>query len=85
MEDTAAPTLTPEDRVREATRARGWDEEVAESAVRALARRRATAGKLCGRCRETKPFAAFGVDSTTPTGRRSWCRVCRSRPVRRSV
>ena len=75
--NTAAPALTPEDRVREATRARGWDEEVAESAVRALARRRATAGKLCGRCKELKPYAAFGADSTRHDGKEVRCRRCR--------
>lgn len=75
---------TPEERVREATEALGWEQDVADSAVRALARRQATAGKTCGRCGQEKPFSAFGFDSTSSTGRRSWCRTCRSRPGRPS-
>jgi hypothetical protein len=74
--------MTPEDRVRSATEALGWEQDVADSAVRALARRQATAGKTCARCEQQKPFGAFGVDSTRPDGREPRCRVCRSRPRR---
>lgn len=77
--------MTPEERVRESTRVLGWDDEVADSAARALARRQASAGKTCARCGQEKPFSAFGVDSTSASGRRSWCRVCRSRPSRSSL
>lgn len=82
---TATRAPTPERRVRAAADALGWDEEVAESALRALARRQASAGKVCVRCDELKPFSAFGADSTRPDGKELRCRRCRSRPVRRSV
>jgi len=83
--DSPVPRLiSPEERVREATRALGWEPEVAESAARALARRQASAGKTCARCGQKKPFSVFGFDSTSTTGRRSYCRVCRSRPGRPS-
>jgi len=75
--------MTPEERVRAATAALGWEQEVADSAVRALARRVATAGKTCARCGVEKPFGSFGVDSTRPDGREPRCRICRSRPRRR--
>lgn len=77
--------MTPEERVRAATAALGWEQEVADSAVRALARRVAAAGKTCARCGVEKPFGSFGVDATAASGRRSWCRVCRSRPSRAAV
>lgn len=82
---SSAPPPTPADRVRDATAALGWDEEVAESALRALARRLRTAGKTCVRCGELKPFPAFGTDGSRHDGKRLQCRTCRSRPVRRSV
>ena len=75
--------MTPEERVRDATRALGWEDDVADSAARALARRQASAGKTCARCSVHKPFGAFGVDSTRVDGREPRCRVCRSRPTRR--
>jgi len=83
--DSPVPRLiSPEERVRDATRALGWEPEVADSAARALARRQASAGKTCARCGQEKPFGAFGYDPSSSTGRRSWCRVCRSRPSRPS-
>lgn len=81
--DSPVPRMiSAEERVRDATRALGWENDVADSAARALARRQASAGKTCARCGQEKPFSAFGVDSTSASGRRSWCRVCRSRPTR---
>ncbi|OIH98358.1 hypothetical protein BIU92_14020 [Curtobacterium sp. MCBA15_003] len=89
MTDTSAAdpahAPTPESRVLDATAALGWDEEVAASALRALARRQSSAGKVCVRCRELKPFAAFGDDGSRHDGKRLQCRRCRSRPARRSV
>lgn len=82
---TPAHAPTPESRVRAAADALGWDEEVAESALRALARRQASAGKTCVRCGEEKPFEAFGADATRHDGKELRCRRCRSRPVRRDV
>lgn len=58
------------------------DGAVIASALRALARRQAGAGKTCASCAERKPLAAYGADSSKPDGLRSWCRSCR-RPGRR--
>ncbi|MDR6171951.1 hypothetical protein QE359_002980 [Curtobacterium sp. SORGH_AS776] len=76
---------TPEARFLDATKALGWDEEVAAPAPRALARRQSSAGKVCLRCEELKPFAAFGADATRHDGKELRCRSCRRRPVRQSV
>jgi len=72
--------LTPEDRVRAA--ASRYDDGqggLAASALVALARRQATAGKVCARCGERLPFSAFGQDADKDDGLRAQCRRCRAR------
>lgn len=73
-------TNTPEERVRAA--AGRYDDErgtLTASALAALARRQATAGKTCARCGERKPFSAFGRDTAQRDGLRGDCRSCRRR------
>lgn len=78
---TQTPTnASPEDRVRAA--ASRYDDErrsLAASALAALARRQATAGKVCARCGERRPFSAFGQDADKDDGLRAQCRRCRAR------
>lgn len=52
---------------------------VAASALRALARRQARAGKTCASCDERKPLSAFGADPQKADGLRTRCRSCRRR------
>jgi hypothetical protein len=73
-------SLTPEDRVRAA--AGRYDDErgtLTASALVALARRQATAGKTCARCGVHRPFSAFGQDVDKDDGLRAQCRRCRAR------
>jgi len=77
---TIAASATPEERVRAA--AGRYDDErgtLTASALAALARRQATAGKTCARCGERKPFSAFGQDARKDDGLTSRCRKCRAR------
>ena len=46
------------------------------------------AEKVCGRCREMKPAAAYHQNRSKPTGLNSWCRACtnkwyKDRPVQK--
>ena len=71
--------LTPEDRVRAA--AGRYDDErgtLTASALAALARRQATAGKTCAPCGERLPFSAFGMDAAKADGLTTRCRSCRA-------
>lgn len=72
---------TPEDTVRAI--AAQYDDgsgEIIASALRALARRQARAGKTCaGPCGERKPLSAFGADSQKLDGLAARCRSCRRR------
>ena len=75
-----ADPSTPEDRVRAA--AGRYDDErgaLTASALAALARRQATAGKTCARCGVHRPFSAFGQDATRDDGLEPRCRTCRAR------
>jgi hypothetical protein len=74
--------VTPEDLVRAAAQALGADEAVTASALAALARRQATAGKTCARCAAPKRHAEFGVDSSTFDGLNDACKLCRAETQR---
>lgn|GEM_PF-7134980 len=75
--------MTPEDRVRAAAARFDQDPDdpdaVTASALRALARRQARAGKTCAACDERKPLSAFGSDAQKADGLRTRCRSCRRR------
>ncbi|PZF10680.1 hypothetical protein DEJ25_12715 [Curtobacterium sp. MCPF17_011] len=71
---------TPEDHVRRvAARFDDGSGEVVASALRALARRQARAGKTCAACAERKPLSAFSADSQKADALASRCRSCRRR------
>ena len=73
------PADRPEDRVRAA--AGRYDDErgtLTASALAALARRQATAGKTCAPCGAHRPFSAFGQDATRDDTE-PHCRSCRVR------
>ena len=75
--------MTPAERVRAAAQALGADDAVTASALAALARRQATAGKTCARCATPKRHAELGVDSSTFDGLNDSCKVCRAETQRR--
>jgi hypothetical protein len=79
MTPTRTGALTPEERVRAAAGQHG-DERgtLTASALAALSRRQATAGKICARCNERKPFSAFAQDARKDDGLTSRCRRCRA-------
>lgn len=53
-------------------------EQATASAGAALARRQATAGKVCTGCGQHRPLSAFGADARNPSGLASRERACRS-------
>jgi hypothetical protein len=75
-----APTSASLDAARAgvAAIANGYDSdgELAASALRALARRLATSGKECSRCRQFKRLAHFSRDAREHDGLRRYCRDC---------
>lgn len=72
--------MTPEDRVRAAAAARYVEQgDLVTSALAALRRRTASAGKTCVRCQVHLPFRAFGSDASKPDGFAPRCRRCRLR------
>lgn len=75
--------MTPEARVRAAAARLGADEVVVASALAALARRQATAGKTCARCETPKRHSDFGVDSRMADGLNDACKACRAETQRR--
>lgn len=69
------------DAARERVRAAAgrYDDErgtLTASALAALARRQATAGKTCARCGERKPFRSFRRDATRSDGVYPTCNRC---------
>ena len=80
MPHTMTPTTatnTPEERVRAA--AGRYDDErgtLTASALAALARRQATAGKRCSRCTQHLPFRAFRRDVSRDDGVYPTCKRC---------
>ncbi len=74
--------MTPEDALLSLTAKYddGNDEgaKLASEALRRLEWRRRRGGKVCSRCSEGKPLAAFGADSSRDDGLAFYCRACRS-------
>lgn len=75
--------MKTEELVREAARRLGTDEEAVASALAALARRQATAGKTCARCGAAKRHADFGADTRMSDGLNDACKECRAETQRR--
>jgi hypothetical protein len=72
--------VTPEELVRQAAaKFEDGSGESTASALRALARRQARAGKTCASCDERKPLSAFGSDAQKADGLTTRCRSCRRR------
>lgn len=61
----------------------GEAEALRSAAFRRLQWRRRRSGKVCSRCGEAKPLAAFGPRLDAPDGLRDACRVCRHSPPAR--